>query len=637
MVLRDIFLTLEALLDLQYEKNANGTYRVNTVIRELVYPSLYENISFGDNEIGYYLANTEMSYQGEANIRNAFTELMRPKENSNRYPTACFCDRISIEKMYTYYKERIDKVCENHSEKMTVIRKFIEDCLSTDEEMKSKLQLICHEPQQYITWIVIFSMFNTQLSYGKYESYLKINASEYSSFHLSDTVTRHKISKHLQKSRRHLSIFTMTLVVANSLQLAYLVLPLIMPDNVLPSPLSSISSCVFLLCISVILLLARLFHMHMAKKYSHLQTYYDNFDLNEEVSNQLKNLQNYRKLEMVSFQITTHSHVERERFRLIIRIATGIALSVSLLLSFLMKSLPIMLAGTCLICFLAMYADRYFNQYHYSCHYDAINLPEGEKTNSLRGMAKIYRREYEITQFNLDHEYYYVTAHVHSTKCFQHIFRMTYNRIYNFIAVTTVILMLFNIVILCIAILSQLVPAMYTYLQVASPTFFSTFLVLFLIILSIINIIALLNTNHNYISLAQLSFASFYAKQDITYAERIFLNLQSQGKIKEVDVARGIFSHSIEYIDNGIPLETIWPESDRMLFIHRIPTLRPWLISASWLIFGFLFFLLVWHCKIYVLTIPLLILTIVADIIIEYHVLTNLKKKTFIKAIQSLD
>lgn len=636
MILRDIFLTLETLFDLHYEKNANGTYRVNTIIKELVYPSLYTEQDFQDNEIGYFLANMEYSYQGEANIRNAFTELMRPKEKSNRYPTACFCDSIDVEKMYDYYQQLVQTACDMDGKKAEDIKNFIEDTLSAEEELKTKLQLFCHEPWQYITWIIIFSMFNSQLAYGKYEAYLKINASEYSSFHLSDTATRHTISSYLQKKRHHLSFFTISLIVANSLQLVYFVLPFILPENTIESPMSSVPSCAFLLVLSTILLAARLNHMNMAKKYSILQTYYDNFDLNPKISGLLKNTQDYGKLQIKPYKITSHPHTQREQFRQRIRVATGISLVFCLIISILAQSFPFMLAGTCLICIVAMYLDRYYNQKNYSCYYDSLTMSDGEKPDSLRGMAKIYRREYEITQFNPEHEYYYTTAHVHSTTCFQHIFSMTYGRIYNFILVTTTVLMGFNIMILCIAILYQLIPTMYIYLRVPSDTFFATFIVLFLIALSIINIIRLLGTNSNYMSLAQLAFASSYADQDITYTERVFLHLQSQGKIKEVDVARGIFSHSMEYIDKGLPLETIWPESDRMLYIHRVPTLRPWLISLSWLLFGFFFFIVVWHFQIYVLAIPSLSITLISNFIIEYFVLRNLHRERFIRAIKEL-
>ena len=55
MVLRDIFLDIGEIFDFEYEKNQNGTYRVNTVIAKLVYPNLYSDEHFTEGEICYFL------------------------------------------------------------------------------------------------------------------------------------------------------------------------------------------------------------------------------------------------------------------------------------------------------------------------------------------------------------------------------------------------------------------------------------------------------------------------------------------------------------------------------------------------------------------------------------------------------
>ena len=41
MVLRDFFTQLGDIYDFHFEKNRNGSYRVNTVIKELIYDDLY--------------------------------------------------------------------------------------------------------------------------------------------------------------------------------------------------------------------------------------------------------------------------------------------------------------------------------------------------------------------------------------------------------------------------------------------------------------------------------------------------------------------------------------------------------------------------------------------------------------------
>lgn len=103
MVLRDFFTQLGDIYDFHFEKNRNGSYRVNTVIKELIYDDLYTSADFNESQIGYFLANDDLSYQNYPNIRNSFSELMNPKDNSNRFPVLEFADSIDIGKMYLYY------------------------------------------------------------------------------------------------------------------------------------------------------------------------------------------------------------------------------------------------------------------------------------------------------------------------------------------------------------------------------------------------------------------------------------------------------------------------------------------------------------------------------------------------------
>lgn len=97
------FTQLGDIYDFHFEKNRNGSYRVNTVIKELIYEDLYTSADFNESQIGYFLANDDLSYQNYPNIRNSFSELMNPKDNSNRFPVLEFADSIDIGKMYLYY------------------------------------------------------------------------------------------------------------------------------------------------------------------------------------------------------------------------------------------------------------------------------------------------------------------------------------------------------------------------------------------------------------------------------------------------------------------------------------------------------------------------------------------------------
>ncbi len=51
MVLRDFFTQLGDIYDFHFEKNRNGSYRVNTVIKELIYDDLYTSADFNESQI----------------------------------------------------------------------------------------------------------------------------------------------------------------------------------------------------------------------------------------------------------------------------------------------------------------------------------------------------------------------------------------------------------------------------------------------------------------------------------------------------------------------------------------------------------------------------------------------------------
>lgn len=120
------FTQLGDIYDFHFEKNRNGSYRVNTVIKELIYDDLYTPSDFNESQIGYFLANDDLSYQNYPNIRNSFSELMNPKDNSNRFPVLEFADSIDIGKMYLYYNTLTNNL---EQEKQDALCNFIDKVL----------------------------------------------------------------------------------------------------------------------------------------------------------------------------------------------------------------------------------------------------------------------------------------------------------------------------------------------------------------------------------------------------------------------------------------------------------------------------------------------------------------------------
>lgn len=125
------FTQLGDIYDFHFEKNRNGSYRVNTVIKELIYDDLYTSADFNESQIGYFLANDDLSYQNYPNIRNSFSELMNPKDNSNRFPVLEFADSIDIGKMYLYYNTLTNNLeQENRMLCATLLIRFLRMTLS---------------------------------------------------------------------------------------------------------------------------------------------------------------------------------------------------------------------------------------------------------------------------------------------------------------------------------------------------------------------------------------------------------------------------------------------------------------------------------------------------------------------------
>ena len=153
MVLRDIFIELGEIFSFNYEKNQNGSYRVNTIIANIVYPSLYNNKEYSEGDICYFLKNTDYTYQHYPNIRNSFSELMNPKDNSKRFPVVEFADTLEIDNMYLYYKDLIQNL--NH-DNMLKLEAFIERIMNSEIMLHSKLKLVCRENYEFITWIIVF-------------------------------------------------------------------------------------------------------------------------------------------------------------------------------------------------------------------------------------------------------------------------------------------------------------------------------------------------------------------------------------------------------------------------------------------------------------------------------------------------
>ena len=637
MVLREVFIEVGELLNLTYEKNSNGTYRVNMVIRQLVYPELYMENEFIYNEIGYYLKHTEVSFQDEPNIRNVFSEFMRPKEKSNRYPTTEFCKLIDIDKMYDYYQKLFLNACEQNMDNKKRISDFIQRILEQEMDLHAKLKLTCKNESQFLVWIIIFSMFNSTHSIKKLEKYLELETSSCSSFSMEDTGIRHKISDKLKKDKVILNLLTVVLIVLNLFQIFFVVLPLTFIDLKLRSMFTSTLTSIIFLIYSILLFALRFYHMARAKEYTNWLTYYEYYDSDDSISGILKKaLDNKEKLILQPNKMEFSLHTNRENLKKKIYNICWILMLVSFIVSIILNSLPVFICGVFMVVSSTMLVDRRVSDQCWRCRYDKLTLKPGERPVAKRGMAKLYQQEYSITGLNFKNDYYNNPFKIHSATCFKYIFTSAYRRNIYMIVEGTLMLLFFNILILAIDILIYFFPSIIDYLRIPHVEYLNTFLAISVLVIGIYNILSLIETNAGFLNLAKLAYASCHAEKDVVFAEKTFLYFQSIGKIYDLDVGRGIFMNFLFHLEQGHSVEEIKPETDRILFFHRVYAYRPIIRMLVLFFFIMMFSIFIWHFKMLYLLIPIIVLSIFLYIFLSKVYLIGYRKNVVIHEIHKL-
>lgn len=636
MTLREIFLELGELFDFEYEKNRNGTYRVNTIIRQLVYPELYTSQAFKANTICYYLAHPELSYQNEPNIRNSFSELMHPKDNSNRFPIVEFCEQIDIQKMYQYYETLISTLADSRPSSYQRLLQFLDKISAQNPILQAKLKLICNCNSEYLTWIILYAMFNAETANQKFQSTLQIGKAGISEISISESGSRHKLSIVLHQKKKQLNRMVFTLILLSGFQLFLSLIPYLVPAEQLH--LTGISDSMFYLALmifSLILILLWKRHAGLAQQYSDLQTYHDYMHVFPSFTEDSKP-KAYRHFRILPFQDDSQSSSFRRRFR---RIHTPITIGLCLIMSifsYLIHSFPFLIAVISFLLLSEVYIDSIVFNYRYRCFYDSLSEPEGTRLNPYRGLAKLYQWEYQKTGFHLKDDYYQTIVHIHSGTCYQHIFFIAYDRIKYNLFYRHNFFLYFNCCILILEVLQLMTGNITSYLRIPGITGFHLFISIYLIALGIFNITAILFDASSFHNLSLLAMGSRYASENPPEAERLFLTLQAHGIINDTDWGRGIFTYNIGLFEQGERAETIIPESDRMQFYHRVLSLRSLTGFTIFTVYLLLVSLFVWHFNCIYLLLPFTLTAIIAYPVIKYFCVDKIHKQRIIREIKKL-
>lgn len=636
LTLREIYLEIGEIFNFKYEKNLNGSHRVNTVIKNLVYPALYTSQEFGSNDICYYLANPEFSYQGYPNIRNSFSELMNPKETGNRYPVISFCNNIDINKMYMYYEKLIEQLKASDKDAVCRLTAFTDKIFDSNPAFHAKLKLLCHKTHEFLTWIILFSMFNSELSDKKFEQYIQETNEQMPELTISESGERHRLSARIIARKKHLDCITRIIFVLSAVQILLSFLPIVIPDNHKHhDAVTSSTFCLSLLALSLIVLSLRHYQSKLEQTYSNLQTYHNFMDdiPDNEIREQIENDSKYITIQ--PFDNTSHSNVARDRLRVFLAAAMIILLFASIAVSFSLGSFPILLTWVGITIIILIYIDRFYHDRIVRSRYDSLSCTD--KPRPLRGIAKIYRWEYERTGFDIKDEYYETIVHVHSGTCYKHIFLMAQNQLkYNLFIYTTV-LIYFTAVLLILETLTIFFDEAITdYLRIPDMANLNIIITTYLVVIGIYTITTLITSRNSYEYLSQLSYASRHAEEYPKWSEKFFLSLYARGIIRDIDWIRGVFTYNVSLFEKGQTAENIFPESDRMQFYHRHIALRPVALETLALSYVAAISLFVWHFHMIYLFLPITIFCILLYVFLYYYGLNALSRRRIINEIKHL-
>lgn len=618
MILRDIYLELSEIFDFRYEKNLNGSYRVNTVIACVVYPELYTNEDFTEKDIGYFLKHSDFTYQHYPNIRNSFSELMNPKDGSTRFPVAEFADRIDIKCMYSYYRELITGLSTEHLEQLN---NFIDNTLESESVLHSRLRLFCSEKHEFLTWIIISSMFNRNIFEDKINGYIE-SVQDTTDIFAPEDLTGHEQSLSLQRNLRRVNILTASLIISVCLQFILVFAPHLRRQA------ADISYYFFVLLYSFITIGIWISHGLATYKLTNLRTHfhfsnsYPDFD-EDSLKTNLKTKPHNSFLEK-----------KRSRFRCIYFTVCLLLCMLSLIPALIVNSFPFF-AGVVLI-FILIYlcAERTVAGYNYRTFYDGLTT--NAKPNPYRGMAKIYKWEYEKTKFNFKDKYYKNNVPVHSSECYKNIFYLAYDR--NKWALINLYLLIVytNIYVLVIASLSGIITDKSVFFRLPEGMDIN---LLIMIYISTIGVFCIVSTlcNRSYFTAASVAlFSLARIRQNPADAVKLYLSMQSDNIIKEVDVARGIYVYNISRFEQNELIENIFPESDRMLYYHQGVTYRYALRMTYWFVYAITIALLVWHMQNFTWFIPVTLIILSAYLLSKWLVIDRIHYRRLIKEIKKL-
>lgn len=290
-----------------------------------------------------------------------------------------------------------------------------------------------------------------------------------------------------------------------------------------------------------------------------------------------------------------------------------------------------------------IYADYLPHSISYSKHYDSLFIKDDETAESIRGLARIYSKEYRNYNGFLDgksarelQNFDYNENDQHQDKCIKSIFFMKLDSMIYPMIIYSVVILFFNIILVLPCVIESSIAVMITDLNVNTDTVFSIILLILNIVFGTINF-ETNNLLYDNVNIANKIYDSVI-NSDKKERYQVYCDIKNNDYRRHFDMvfARGVFVFCSTFIDQDKGIDQI-DLNYRMLYIHRYITHRPRFFSTFWFSLIILICLiLTWRIKTYIAFI-LIVTHLIFSFIYYKFFLADIGKKKIIKEIKKLN
>lgn len=349
----------------------------------------------------------------------------------------------------------------------------------------------------------------------------------------------------------------------------------------------------------------------------------------------------FKKTKKEYVQVLSKSETRIQKSRLQLRhglnIITTVAIIIIFCLSVLYKTPLKFIAGVCIIAIAYIYADYLPSVKTNYEYYDSLTIKNNEKPSAIRGLAKIYKEEYELTQFNRKkyaeiHKIEFDNNLEHQSECIKSILYMKGDSIKHPTLILSIITIFFNIIL----VMPTIPDYAFSYILKIPANDFAITIVL--LVFNVLFFSVNLRSHFEYKEECKTvkTICDMYVSNDNKMKYDTCETILDETNNSSIVKLRGVFVYCSTLMDKGIDLNIV-PIQYRMLFIHRYDDNKERFIWTVLLSISAIFALL-WDYNVKISTIFLIILPLIIISVIYYFTgLKNIGKRKIVKAIKELE